>query len=78
MIYSCYYSSPVTLYPPSLFAGNTSDWELVGAYAGQLFHKLIFKDFREHKILRISFWVKLAFILADVALAIGKLLFLIR
>ena len=28
-------------------------------------------DFREHRILRISFWIKLDFILIEVALAIG-------
>lgn len=29
-------------------------------------------DFREHRVLRASFWIKLSFILIEVALAIGK------
>jgi hypothetical protein len=29
-------------------------------------------DFREHRVLRASFWIKLSFIIIEVALAIGK------
>ena len=29
------------------------------------------KEYRQHRVLRVSFWVKLAFIIVEVALAIG-------
>jgi hypothetical protein len=61
-----------------LFAGNIRDSAYVSSlkrpippYQSESNTDTYGLDFRQHRILRISFWIKLAFILLEVCLAIG-------
>jgi len=60
---------------PSLAAGSISGWACVCQPLSVLSPSHILtwsqKGYREHRVLRISFWIKLAFVIIEVVLAVA-------